>query len=706
MSGASGGAYFLAVDIGGTFTDIVVVGSDGRLYTDKVLSTFDDLLNGISAGLSDVLRANSLDPTGVVKLVHASTVATNAVLEQRGAPTALIATRGFRDVLEIGRLRRPVLYDIFWSKPPPLVRRSLRLEVTERIRADGSVETPLTTADVADVIARLSRSGIHSVAVSLLHSYVNPAHERAIGAALREALPAVSVSLSNEVLPEIREYERTSTTVINAYIQPAIAAYLDRFAEVRSAAGVTAPLLMMQSNGGVTPEARARLRPVTIVESGPAAGALATALMASDVGIRNAIAFDMGGTTAKATVVQDGSPEMTFEFEVGAGLNAASPLLRGGGYALRGPTIAIAEVGSGGGSIAAVDGGGAIQVGPESAAADPGPACYGLGGTLPTVTDANVALGYLNPRTIAGKRIRIDRAKATEAIERHIRASVGGELADCAYGIHLIANENMARAVRAVTVERGRDPRQFDLVAFGGAGPVHAAGLARSIGIRRVVVPVAAGLFSALGLLFADIRHDAVATLKRRLDGVGVDELRARFAEVAATAQTETARLSDVPRSELKTRYVADVHYVGQSADLGVELADLDGDLTELIGSRFGEAYERAYGRRGSGPIEIVSIRASVFAPVRRTKYRTLAAAVLRSARRARAERRELYFGTELGFRTAEIHAGRGALADGAIDGPTVIEEPDTTILVPPGCTARLDEAANVVIEVGGSPRG
>lgn len=357
------GDVYLAIDIGGTFTDIVVVGADGRLYTEKVLSTFDDLINGIEVGLRDVLTNNGIDPHAVGKLVHASTIATNTVLEHRGAVTGLITTRGFRDVLEIGRLRRTSMYDPFWEKPPPLVRRSLRAEVTERVRADGTIDEHLENADLSAALGSFRKQEVESIAVALLHAYANPVHERAIGDAIHQVLPAMHVSLSHEVLPEIREYERASTTVVNAYVAPVMTAYLDRLGDVLARIEIRAPLFMMQSSGGVIPERIARVRPVTLIESGPAAGVLATAFMARAVELENAIAFDMGGTTAKVSVIQYGSPEIVFEYEIGVEMNAASPLLKGGGYALRGPTIGIAEVGSGGGSIASVDAGGAIQSG-------------------------------------------------------------------------------------------------------------------------------------------------------------------------------------------------------------------------------------------------------------------------------------------------------------------------------------------------------
>jgi len=690
--------FYLAVDIGGTFTDIVLAREDGKLHRRKVLSTFGELLDGIEAGLREVLADNGIAGGEIGKVVHASTVGTNTILEHKGAVTGLVTTEGFRDVLEIGRLRRPSLYDIHWEKPPPLVRRSLRREVRERVAADGAVRVPLDSDSIAVAIDALCAAGVESVAVSLLHAHVNPSHEQRVGAAIRERCPEMLVSLSHEVLPELREYERTSTTVINAYILPAIDRYLGSFVEVLDRLSVDAPVFMMQSSGGISPAATARKRPVTIVESGPAAGALATAFMATHSGIANSIAFDMGGTTAKACVVQNGAPEMTFEYEVGAGANTASPLLRGGGYALRGPTISIAEVGSGGGSIAWIDEGRAVQVGPESAGASPGPACYDRGGTEPTVTDANVVLGYVDPESIAGGRLRIDRNKAVAAIETHVANDIGLSVDDAAFGIHIIANENMARAVRAVTTERGRDPRDFTLVAFGGSGPVHAAGLARSIGIRTVVVPLAAGLFSALGLLFSDIRSDSVASVVARLDTLDDETLRGRFDELLAQARK---RAADDGAGELtEVRCLADVRYVGQSFELSIEIDELEGALADRLRAGFESEYIRLYGRLGFGAIEVVSIRVAVVAPVKSVAYGDLAALNLEESAESEPSSRTLYFGTDVGAVEAPIFKGRRALPAAGVDGPAVIEEPDTTIVIPPESHASLDASSNVLIEL------
>jgi N-methylhydantoinase A len=420
--------------------------------------------------------------------------------------------------------------------------------------------------------------------------------------------------------------------------------------------------------------------------------------MATHSGIANSIAFDMGGTTAKACVVQNGTPEMTFEYEVGAGANTASPLLRGGGYALRGPTISIAEVGSGGGSIAWIDEGRAVQVGPESAGARPGPACYDRGGTRPTVTDANVVLGYVDPESIAGGRLRIDRNKAVDAIEAHVANHVGLSVADAAFGIHVIANENMARAVRAVTTERGRDPRDFTLVAFGGSGPVHAAGLARSIGIGTVVVPLAAGLFSALGLLFSDIRSDSVASVMARLDELDDETLQRRFDGLLVQARARAA--ADGATEATEVRCLADVRYLGQSFELSIEVDGLERAIVERLRAGFESEYIRLYGRLGIGAIEVVSIRAAIVAPVKRVAYRDLAALNLEESVGEHPSSRVLYFGTEYGSADAPILRGRRALPRAGLEGPAIVEEPDTTIVVPPESRASLDVSSNVMIEL------
>ena len=467
------GGIQVGVDIGGTFTDIVLCRSDGRLHVKKVSSTPSDPSQAVIAGLGEVLAENGLDPAGVDTVVHGTTVGSNCILERTGARTGLLTTKGFRDVLEIGRIRTPDMFDLEWDKPRPLVRRRLRLEADERIAADGSVVRPLDEDSVRSAAEVFKAEGVESVAVCFLNSYRNPAHEQSAASLLRRICADMNVTASCAVLPEMKEYERTSTTVVNAFIQPVMRRYIRRLEAGLRDMGVTAPLLVVASNGGILSAGAMAERPVFAVGSGPAAGVAGAARLGKALGEEDLIVFDMGGTTAKASLVEAGHLTLTSEYEFRDGITTPSRFIKAGGYMLKVPAIDIAEVGAGAGSIAWLDAGGLINVGPRSAGAEPGPACYGLGGDKPTVTDANVALGYLNPESLAGGRLKIDASLAEAAISGTLGA-LGLGLTQAAYGIRRVANANMARAIRAVSIERGRDPRRFTMIAFGGSGPVHA----------------------------------------------------------------------------------------------------------------------------------------------------------------------------------------------------------------------------------------
>src|SRR5262245_29226414 len=531
--------FRVGVDIGGTFTDIVLLDADGHIHTRKVSSSVDDYAQAIVEGLREVFRETGLDGGAVDEVIHGTTVASNAILEQRGARTGLITTRGFRDVLELRRLRMPRLYDLTWEKPPPLVERYLRMEVRERINARGEIVTPLDEGDVESALDRLLGQRIEALAVCLLNSYANPVHERQIKAAVARRAPDLPLCISADVLPEIKEYERTSTTVINAYVMPVVRRYLASLRTGLGDIGIGAPLLIMQSNGGLmTAEAASRM-PMHIIESGPAAGVVGSQAVARRVGLDKVITFDMGGTTAKASIVEDGEINRASEYQVGGGIMLGSRLLTGAGYLLRVPAVDLAEVGAGGGSIVWIDAGGALQVGPRSAGASPGPLCYDLGGTEPTITDANVILGLINPAHLVGGALKLNAARSVEVFEERIARPLGLALMDAAWGAHLIAASNMIRAIKAVSSERGRDPREYTLFAFGGNGPLFAAGMARELQMRRIVIPPAPGLFSSFGLLYGDVEHHYVRTYRRRtrqLDLAGLNETWARM-EAEALAQ-------------------------------------------------------------------------------------------------------------------------------------------------------------------------
>jgi len=484
----------VGVDVGGTFTDVVLLGDDGRMVARKVSSTPEDYSRGIAEGVAAALADCGAAPGDVASVVHATTVATNTILEQKGAKTGLITTRGFRDVLEMRRLRIPVMYDLQYEKPSPLVPRRLRREVDERLGPDGTVRRELDPASLDTAVAELRREGVEAAAVSLLHAYANPAHERQVAARLREAFPnGLYVTCSSDILPEIREYERTSTAAVNAYIGPVVQRYMETLLDRLRELGVDCPVHIMQSSGGVMSVEAAGRKPACMVESGPAAGVMACARLARGTGLDNLISFDMGGTTAKAAMVEGGQAAKTTEFEVGGGINLSSKLIKGGGYPVKLPFVDVSEIGAGGGSICRVDGVGHTSVGPQSAGAVPGPVCYDLGGVDPTLTDALVAIGYLNPDYLVGGSLPLNTAKALAVLEDRVARPLDRPVAEAAHGVLALACATMTRAAKAVTTYRGRDPRHSVLAAFAGNGPVLGVELARALPIRRVPLPPAPG---------------------------------------------------------------------------------------------------------------------------------------------------------------------------------------------------------------------
>jgi N-methylhydantoinase A len=692
--------FRVGVDIGGTFTDLVFLDPSGRLHTKKVSSTVDDYARAIIDGLGEVFRDTGITGADIAEVLHGTTVASNAVLEQKGARTGLITTRGFRDVLEIRRLRMPRLYDLTWEKPVPLVERYLRQEVTERIDAHGAIQTPLDLAGVEEALERLRREGIEALAVCLINSYANPSHEEQIKALVNRHAPDLVACYSVEVLPEIREYERTSTTVINAYVMPIVRRYLATLREGLDGVGVSTPLLIMQSNGGLMTDAAAAAHPIHIIESGPAAGVVGAQALARRIGLGKLITFDMGGTTAKASIVEDGEVTRAAEYQVGGGIMLGSRLLSGAGYLLRVPAIDLAEVGAGGGSVVWIDPGGALQVGPRSAGASPGPLCYDLGGTEPTITDANVILGYLNPARLAGGAVKLNATRAHEVFEEKVARPLGMPLVEAARGAHLIAASNMMRAIRAVSSERGRDPREYTLFAFGGNGPLFAAGMGEQLEMRRIVVPPAPGLFSSFGLLYADVEHHYVRTwrtLVRDADPARLGDLMRRM-EASARAQLTS---EGFPEDRVGLRRSADCRYQGQSFELTVSVTDgpLDAGALAALAEAFGREHERTYGHRAGSeePVEIVNLRVVAHGASDRPRVPER----IRIDRPGGGDRptRRVYFGAGLGWRDTPI-LDRPALATPR-DGPCVIEEYDATCVVPPGARATLDAYGNIAIELG-----
>jgi N-methylhydantoinase A len=686
----------IGADVGGTFTDVILIDDQGGVWTHKVPSTPPHFEQAVLRAVEHLLRTAAASGTAVAEVAHASTVATNAVLERRGARTALITTKGFRDVLELRRIRAPQMYNLFFDKPPELVERCFRFEVAERLTATGEVLVSITDAELRRLKEQVERAGVESLAVCLLHAYAFPQHEILLGDFFRRQLPHLLVSLSSEVLRERKEYERTATTVVNAYVRPIMGHYLTALRGGLRTMGVTAPLLIMQSAGGLTPEEDATVRPVFALESGPAAGVLAASYRARQSGLTNVLTLDVGGTTAKASLIEAGEISYSPEYEVGSSLSAANRLVGGGGERIRAPSIDLAEVGAGGGSIAYLDRAGGLRVGPRSAGAVPGPACYRRGGNEPTLTDANVVLGYIRPGQLADGEVSIDGEAARRIIHDRIAVPLGMDLLQAAEGIHRIANARMMRALRAVSTERGRDPRHFVLLAFGGSGPIHAAGLARELTIGQVLIPPLPGLFSALGLLFSGVEHHDVRSCLlsgAALHAGALQQIREEMRK-NLLAQFES---EGIAADQVSCLWSVDVRFQGQASEIRVAL-DAE-QLTEAsvraMQARFESEHERLYGHRSDpdNPVEVIAVRLIGQAALRGRPIALKPAERLgemESSRRA-------YFGPPWGSLETPVLTRRAHT--GVRDGPLLIDEYDSTIVVPPFMRVQLDDQGNMVME-------
>jgi N-methylhydantoinase A len=686
----------IGIDIGGTFTDVALVEeASGRIAVAKVSTTPADFGQGVIEGIRQGLAAEAIDAADVALLAHATTVVTNALLEKRGARAGCIATRGFRDLLELRRSSRADLYDLLQDAPDVLVPRRWRFEITERIDAQGKVVTPLAEDEIPVLIAAIRDAGLQTVAVSFLFSFLNDTHERQLGLALRQALPDVQVYLSCEVLPEIREFERASTTAVCAYVGPLLAAYLDRLQRATADLGLP-PLHVMGSSGGVFDIKEALRMPAMAVESGPAAGVIAAALAGRQLGRPNLISFDMGGTTAKASVIAGGEVSVTAEYEVG-GAGHANRWMHGTGHPIRVPVIDLAEVSAGGGSIAWVDPGGALKVGPHSAGAVPGPAAYGAGGAAPTVTDADVVLGYLDREALLGGALPIDAAAAERAIAAAVGDRLGLSAAEAAARIVEVVDSNMAQALRIVSVERGHDPQEFSLIAFGGAGPVHAVALAAELQIPEVIIPPAPGAFSALGLVASDLKRDFSRTLYADLGSVDPG----RIAEVLTGMEEEGTRFLDtakVPPERRALLRMADVRYRRQAYELTVPLADgkVSRATLDALAASFHARHEQTYGHANRAePVQLVNLRLTALG-----RLPGLTLSQRSDARLGRRRTRMVWFaGT--GFVSTEVHWREGLLPGTRLAGPTIIEAVDSTTVVPPGWAASIDERGYIRLTRG-----
>ena len=684
----------VAADIGGTFTDIAAVTEDGELLTWKLPSTPPNFADAVSTGIEALFRKHSLKLSEIDEVLHGCTVATNAILEQKGAKTALITTKGFRDVLEIQRVRVPKLYDPLYEKPSPLVPRNLRFEVDERLDANGRVIRELDLDQLNELIEKLKKEDIEAIAVCFLHSFVNPTHEEMVETIIKKEFPECFVSISSQILPQKREYERTSTTVINSYVGPPVSRYLSALIQKLKLSNVTTRLTVMQSSGGILDAESCLQKPAHIVECGPAAGVVGAEYIAKRSGFDNVITLDMGGTTAKASIIEGGTYTLADEYEVGGGMSSSSALVGKGGYALKLPVIDIAEVGAGGGSIAWLDGVGSLKIGPESAGALPGPACYGLGGERPTVTDANLVLGYLNPKGLAAGTVLIDKTISESAIKKEIAEPMGLGLMETAYGIHSVANASMMRAVRAVTTYKGRDPRDFILFAFGGAGGLHAVELAKTLKIKKVLVPKAGGVFSALGLLYSNLEASETAPLLSLLAEVPLQAAEQLFLQM----QKKIAKTIGGDAEKITFKKFADLRFQGQAYELNIPFQNSSLDEEELknLASSFEERHLTRYGHAFSGefPIELVNLRLMGIKS-------TLMPELTHAAKESKCEvcSRKVYFGPNIGILKSRV-VSRDGLEHNAIEGPLIIEDYEGTVVVPPDCKAYLDDIGNIIIEI------
>ncbi len=687
------------VDIGGTFTDLVIVDeSSGSVRVGKVLTTSKDPAHAVEHGIRTLLTESGVRADAVRAVAHGTTLATNALIERKGACTGLLTTRGFRDAVEIGREGRYDMYDLFIDPPPPLVPRHLRREVDERLMPDGSVRRPLDEISAHREIAALLADGVEAIAVCLLHAYVNPVHERRLAALIAELAPGVPVSCSSDVVPEIREYERTSTTTANVYVIPLMARYLADLERRLVDLGIPGQLYVMQSSGGIALPPLAQRLPIRLVESGPAAGALAAAEAARERGERRLLSFDMGGTTAKACVIDGGAPLVAREFEVAR----ADRFKKGSGLPIRVPVIELIEIGAGGGSIARVDRMGLLKVGPDSAGADPGPVCYGLGGRLPTVTDADLLLGYLDADFFLGGRMRLDRDAAQRAIEEHIGRPLGLDAVDAAWGIHRVVNENMAAAARIHGIERGKDLRTYPLFAFGGAGPVHCWQVARILRVPRIIVPFGAGAVSAYGLLAAPLAFDFVRTGRQRLDAADWSSVNALFADMESEGRDALGRAGVSPSDVTVTR-IAERRYVGQGHEVEAPIpaGRLSAESLPAITETFESAYRALYHRLPQGvSIEALNWRVTVSGPrpaLRLTSTTTNAGS---DVERALKRHRRAWFAERGGFVDTPVYDRYRLAAGMTFAGPAIVEERESTTVIGPGATCRIDAGQAIVAEV------
>ena len=690
--------YHIGVDIGGTFTDIILLDPSGKVRSHKLLSTPDDYSRAMVEGILEICVSAGIQPSMIDRLVHGTTVVTNACIEMKGAKVGLLTTSGFRDTLEIGRGRLPAVLDLSWNKPPALVPRNLRLEVEERIDGRGNIIQALNILDAEKAIRQLLDEGIEAIAVCLLNSPANSQHEIEVAKIARRLAPSIPLSVSSDVMPMFSEYERTSEAVLNAYVMPLVKRYLTSLQLELGNLGIDAPLYIMQSSGGMTTPENAMARPIEIIECGPAAGVVGAMRLSTSIA-SDLITFDMGGTTAKASIVEAGNVSRAAEYEVGGGLNRASRLLKGAGYVVRVASIDIAEIGAGGGSVLSIDAGGGIAIGPESAGAKPGPACYGLGGVLPTVADADLILGYINPRYLCGDTYPLDIEAARKAIGQTIAPKLGINEVEAAFGVYQLANARMMRAIRAVSSERGRDPRQFSLHAFGGAGPIHAAGVADGLGMQRIIVPPAPGVFSAFGLLTGDVERHFTRSFNRSWDTMALGDMSELIRLIEKEARSSMSiwagRASD---KDLVISRFLDLQYAGQGSSLSIEITNrpIGKGLADDIAMSFEQLHERTFGHHlPKHPIRATALRltACIAAQVNISEVNFEMPTLEISM-----SKRPAYWGPTYGLIDTPVHS-TATIGEG-LSGPVLIDGYDTTIVVPPGAQVVRGRQGGVIIDL------
>ena len=689
-------AYGLGVDIGGTFTDFALLDyGTGEIRVEKVLTGYADLSRSVFSGVDALLGARPEERERLQRFVHGTTLATNALIQRSGARTALVVTKGFRDVLELGRESRYDIYDIELEIPQPLIPRELVFEATERLDFKGNVIEPLDPSEIERLARELQAHDVQAVAVCFLHAFVNPQHERRTGELLRALLPGVSVSLSAEVMPDLREYERASTTAANAYVQPAMRSYLAQLVNGLTERSIAAPVSIMTSDGGTVSCDTAARFPVRLVESGPAGGAIASAYFGRALGLDHVIALDMGGTTAKICVIDHGEPERATEFEVGRVFRFA----KGSGLPLKVPVLEMIEIGAGGGSIAHIDELGLLRVGPQSAASSPGPACYDLGGTHPTVTDADLYLGYLDADYFLGGRMSLSREKAERAIREGIAKPLKLGTTRAAWGIHQVVNNNMARAAKVHCLERGKDPREYVLIAYGGAGPVHAYQVAKELGMARIVFPLRAGVMSAFGFLVAPAAFELIRADVGALDALQVARVNRVLGEMENEGRDLVKSAGVASRDLTVDREVA-LRFAGQSFELLVDVpaGALKAQHLDVLRKAFWRLYENRYHKvNRSLPIEVVHWRVVVRGPrprIQLSKHRSAEASP------ALKKRRPVFVPERNEFVSCAVY-DRYALAPGQrIAGPAVVEEPESTAVIGAGANAEVDAQGNLLVSL------